>query len=116
VLQDENGDIIIVDHKSKGQFNSKKEQHKYARQLYLYSIYIKNKYGKFPQKLIFNMFRKCKTVIIPFNDNDYQEAIKWMKDTVDAIEGCFEFEPKFNDYTCWNICNHRETCEYKVGD
>lgn len=41
VYRDKNGDIVLRDYKSKSKFKSKAELHKYARQLYLYSQYIK---------------------------------------------------------------------------
>ena len=57
----------MLDHKSKGKFKSKKEQAEYARQLYVYAKYVKEKYGKFPKVLIFNMFNAGELIKIPFN-------------------------------------------------
>lgn len=114
ILEDTNGDIVLVDHKSKKEFKSKAEQKKYARQLYLYSTYIIEKYGKTPKTLIFNHFRKKKCVI-PFNQKDYDEAIKWMRDTVEAIESNEDWISNFtvDDFYCSNLCDWRNVCKYK---
>ena len=45
VYEDEQGRLIVHDYKSKSSFKNKAEQKKYARQLYLYSLHIKEKYG-----------------------------------------------------------------------
>ena len=48
ILRDSDG-YHIVDHKSKSGFKSISERNAYLRQLYLYSIYVKEKYGEFPR-------------------------------------------------------------------
>ena len=47
VYEDEQGRLVVHDYKSKSSFKNKAEQKKYARQLYLYSLHIKEKYGKY---------------------------------------------------------------------
>lgn len=118
VVEDENGDIIIIDHKSKAKFANKLEQKKYARQLYLYSLRVFRRWGKYPKKLIFNMFRKQKIVEIAFNMADYEEAVAWMKDTVREIRRCNEYPASPDGFMCKYLCDHREICTNKdyVGD
>lgn len=90
------GDYIVLDHKSKSAFKSKHEQAEYVRQLYLYAIYIKEKYGKWPVKLVFHMVRDGgKLVEIPFNEQDAADARKWFTQTIDAIyhDEVFESTP-----------------------
>ena len=114
VLEDEEGNIIVEDHKSKSSFKSKTEQHKYARQLYLYAHYIIKKYGKTPKRLIFNMFRKQVLLEIEFNENDYQEALEWAKETVSQIRIEEKYEPSFDDFYCDNLCDFRKgTCRFR---
>lgn len=115
ILEGSNNDIIILDHKSKADFKSKKERDKYARQLYLYSLYIKNVYGKYPKELIFNMFRKQKMVRIPFDLKKYEEAYEWMLNTVKDIRSNDKFEISTDDFMCKYLCNHRDTCEYGIS-
>lgn len=112
------GKLIVVDHKSKSKFKNKKELKEYARQLYLYAYAIKQKYGEFPKKLMFNMFRKGYWESIDFNEDDYNEAMDWLKNSVKEIETTFEFPPIKDSFYCWNFCPYRyanfEECE--VGE
>lgn len=113
ILQDENGRLIIRDYKSKAEFKNDKEKAEYARQLYLYSMYVEEKFGRLPDELQFLMFRKNKLVTIPFDKADYKEAIEWAKQTVSTIRETFEFKPKCDNFYANNLCNHREYCEFK---
>lgn len=112
-LADDDNEIIIQDHKSKAKFTSKREQREYARQLYLYSYRIFKKFGKYPKILRFNMFRKQIIVDIPFNKDDFDEAMNWMIETVAEIRKCVIFTPNYNEFMCNELCNHRKTCEHK---
>jgi ATP-dependent exoDNAse (exonuclease V) beta subunit len=112
VLKDKDGNIIIRDHKSKSSFKNKKEQHDYARQLYLYRLRIYRKYGQYPKLLQFNMFRKQNLIDIPFNQKDYDEALLWMKNTVKQIRECKEYPAKADEFFCKFLCNHGKTCEF----
>ena len=86
-------DFIIVDHKSKSAFKSKREQAEYARQLYLYAIYVHEQYGQWPAKLIFHMVRNHGELVeIPFKLKDCEAAQKWFLDTIDAIYADVQFE------------------------
>lgn len=115
VFEDENGRLIIRDYKSKASFKNEEEQHKYARQLYLYALYVKEKYGRYPDELQFLMFRKKKDPVkIPFNEADAQEALEWAKDTVRIIRNAFDYPPQCEDFYGQNLCNHREYCPYKI--
>lgn len=115
ILKDPDDNIIIVDHKSKKTFKNKKERKEYARQLYLYSRYIKEVYGKFPTMLIFNHFRTGTPCVIYFKENEYNEAIEWAKNTVKAIEShkYWEGDVHIDDFYCNELCSYRNVCEYK---
>lgn len=114
LLEDEDGNLIVEDHKSKSGFKSKAEQKKYARQLYLYAHYVYQKYGKFPKKLIFNMFRKQFLLEIDFNEIDYLEALDWAKKTVVDIRNEEDYEPEFDDFYCDNLCDFRKgACRFR---
>lgn len=113
VFEDKDGKLVIQDYKSKGCFKNKTEQAKYARQLYLYSLHIKQKYGKYPDYLRFLMFRKNITVDIPFDLKELDEAINWAKDTVKEIRECTDFEPSCDEFYSQHLCNHRNYCECK---
>lgn len=85
-------DIYVVDHKSKSDFKTKKELEKYARQLYLYSLYVHEKYGKWPTKLIFHMIRKeGEQVSVPFTMEGLEEAKRWFLVSIDKIYSDADF-------------------------
>lgn len=110
LLLENNGEYIVLDHKSKGKFKSKKEQAEYARQLYVYSKYVKEKYGKFPVKLVFNMFNAQTYVEIPFKEKDYNEALQWCVNIISQIKEELRFEKNIDEFFCDNLCNHRLFC------
>ncbi len=111
LLLKKDDEYIVLDHKSKGKFKSKKEQAEYARQLYVYAKYVKEKYGKFPKMLIFNMFNAGELIKIPFNKADYEEAINWCVDTINKIKEEIRFNKNVDSFFCENLCNHRKICD-----
>jgi hypothetical protein len=113
VYEDKDGRLIIQDYKSKSSFKNKKEQAEYARQLYLYSLHIKEKYGRYPDMLNFMMFRKNKLVEIPFEESALEEALMWARNTVEEIRTCWDFSPNCDEFFGEYLCNHREYCENK---
>lgn len=113
VFEDENGRLIIRDYKSKASFKNEQEKKEYARQLYLYSLYVKEQYGKYPDELQFLMFRKNDLISIPFDIDALNEAIEWAKDTVRIIRNAFDYPPTCDEFYAQNLCNHREYCAFK---
>ena len=101
LLEDEDGNLIVWDWKSKKEFEDEEEEAKYRRQLYLYSYYVEEKYGKYPQKTTFYCFRKQTEYTREFDENAYNNAIKWMFDTVRKIR---ELYSAYNWFKCNNIC------------
>jgi hypothetical protein len=114
LLEDKNKNIIVQDFKSKASFKSKKEKKEYGRQLYLYSSNMVEEYGKYPDKLVFNMFRKNNIEEIPFNINDFEEAKKWALNTIELISKEKDFEAKVDDFFCSQLCNFRYECEERL--
>lgn len=126
VLEDKDGNIVIIDHKSKNGFSSKREKNEYLRQLYLYSIHVYNKYGKWPVKLGFNMIRVPKIEWSDFSEEALHDAEQWFIDTVKAIYAEEKFDDKIKtsykaagkklaefkkfDFYCNSLCNMREHC------
>ena len=110
----ETGKLVIQDYKSKSSFKNKREQAEYARQLYLYSLYVKQKYGRYPDVLRFLMFRKNTLIDIPFNEKDLESAVTWARDTVKEIRECWDFSPSCDEFFSQNLCNHRHNCKQKI--
>lgn len=103
ILEDANGDIYILDHKSKNKFKSKKEQAQYARQLYIYAYFVKEVYGKYPKGLLFNMMRGT-VVRIPFKEDDMFAALTWVEDTVAEIRDTITYKANPDTFFCMNWC------------
>lgn len=138
ILQDkQDHEYIIMDHKSKSGFKNDEELSHYLLQLYLYSQYIYETYGKYPKQLIFNMFRAGKLVQCPFVKNDFDKAIEWFISSIQAIYNdevfkdkiAMEYEKKNkplsdfkkNDYFCNHLCSvgkycNRSSCGEKGGE
>ena len=114
VARNNDGELIIIDHKSKSKFKNKKELNEYAKQLYLYAYAVKQEYGELPKKLYFNMFRTNELVEIDFDINDYQNAYNWLVSSVNEIENTFDFSPQENEdpFYCLNFCPVKNQCEY----
>lgn len=110
ILKDKDDNYIIVDHKSKSKFASKKEKKEYLRQLYLYSIYIKETYGKYPVKLIFNMFRTNEIIETDFSESECNSAKQWLIDTIRKIYEDKEFLCSPDEYFCNFLCSVRHFC------
>lgn len=113
VVQDKDGNIIIIDHKSSSKF-SKKDLKSKSKQLYLYAKAIYDKYGKYPAQLWFNHFKNDYVEKIEFDMDFYNETIAWALDTIEEIEACLEFDPNNSDkFYCSYLCDYRNSCEYK---
>lgn len=113
VLEDFEGNIIIVDYKSKNRFKSKAEAEQYFRQLYFYSLYIIEEYGVEPSKLRFIQFRINETVERDFDRSKYDEVLKWVEDTILLIDEEEFFPPNTTQpFFCNNLCNHRDDCNF----
>lgn len=112
--KDENGNLKVLDHKSKSAFKNDKELKEYLRQLYLYSIFVKQQYDKYPTKLEFNMFKENDVVTCDFNKDELEESIQWVEDTIHAIYDEEDFLPKsenpYNDFFCRYICGYKGLC------
>jgi hypothetical protein len=102
--------IIINDHKSKSKL-SKKEKEKYLKQLYLYSIPIKEKYGEYPKELWFNMIRFNEIIKEQFQMNKLEETKEWALNSINSILNEKDWKPTNSDYFCRFICGVRELCD-----
>ena len=110
LLQDSSGNIVIMDHKSKKKFDTKAQTEHYALQLLLYGLYVKEKYGVYPDRVIFNMFRSQALVEIDFTLAKLSAAVQWAKKTIEQIEKCEDWTKNYSEFFCTNICGYREIC------
>ena len=115
IFEDSSGTLIVQDYKSKKTFQSKSERGKYARQLYLYSLFVKSSYNKYPDVLRFLHFRSNKYTDIKFDIRTLEEAVSWAKNTVKEIRSCWDYEPTCDEFYGNNLCNYRGVCESKIA-
>lgn len=111
-FRDNDGKLIVLDHKSKKKFKSKKDQAHYARQLYLYAWACKSLYGTYPDVLMFNMLRG-EPIYIEFNEENMQEALDWFDNTVKQIRNAITFDANVDTFYCNAFCllGRCELCE-----
>lgn len=107
------GELVLYDYKSKSSFKSNEEKKKYARQLYLYSEYVKQNFGKYPKAMGFILFRKNKKIAIPFNKDDLNEAFVWVTDQLFKIKNTEEFPARYDEFFCDHLCSFSESCAKK---
>lgn len=119
----ETGKIIILDHKSasikflKNGNVSKKDQarvREFIRQLQLYSIAVIEEYGHVDE-LWWNLFKDRNWLKINWTKEDYDEAVKWAKDTIELIKNEKEYPCNNTSYYyCNYLCSQRNNaCPYK---
>ena len=109
LVRDKDG-LCVIDHKSKAKFKSIAERNDYLRQLYLYSIWVKEHYGEYPYKLMFNMVRAGGKVEVLFDENKADEAKAWFLSTIDEIYGDETFKATPDNFFCDSLCSVRHSC------
>ena len=104
------GEIEVVDHKSKSMATMKKDLPTYRKQLYVYAHHVKQKYGVFPSKLKFNIFRENDWVVEDFNEDMYHETLQWIVDTIHRIEKEPDWNVSTSSFFCRYICSVIDSC------
>lgn len=116
VLKDDLTDeLIVLDHKSKSWSAFKKAEDEMYRQQLIYSKYIHEKYGKWPDRMMFNLFKeRGDKAERPFTMEAYDETMRWAEEQIEKME-TFEFldwletKPE-SDFFCQEICSCRKDC------
>ena len=136
LLQDPvDGKLILCDHKSAsikkkrdGSISKSDEKHflEFRRQQYLYSKAVMEEFGDGSIKsLWWNMFKDQDWIKIPFDNNDYNEALTWALDTIHRIETESKWLPskeyikayengKGLPFYCSYICGQSDECKYRM--
>ena len=122
VVSSDNGQLIITDHKSRTlkprskrskPTKSDMELDDYLRQLYVYSVAVKDKYGRFPDILEFNCFRSQTMIREPFKADRLNEIESWTKKEIDQIILNDRWEPQPDYWKCNYLCDVCDDCEFK---
>lgn len=119
VEDNETGELIIVDHKSKSMAAFKKSEDEMYRQQYLYSKHVREKYGKYPDRLMFNLFKENGTKMERrFNEADYLATLVWAGEQMQKMEEydfvdwlvTKEVQEGKPDFFCTELCSCRKIC------
>lgn len=114
-----NKNHVIIDHKLANPFKKSDLLDK-IKQLYVYSYIFKDVYGKYPDELIFNHFKKSEFVIHNFDKKIFDKTIDWLLKKVEYIEKQTKFparcelikNPK-QDWFATQLCSHRQQCKFR---
>lgn len=123
LVENKNGKIEIIDHKSKDlskpqkkkwenvETRRKTELYQYLRQLYIYTIPLIEQESVIPEYLNFNCFRKNKWIQIPFDMDDYNESKQWALDIINQIYADENMNKVYDkDFFCNFICGVSHYC------
>lgn len=123
-LGEKDGDYYVVDHKSRDlkprskrskPTKSDEELDEMLVQLYLYAEAVKQKYGKYPRKLIFNCFKEGRIIEEDFNEEACERAKLWAVNTIMAIKNADDFYPAVDFFHCKYLCGYHNECCYWNG-
>lgn len=115
------GEYYITDNKSRdlkprsnrGKPTAKdRELDDMLRQLYLYSNYVIDTYGKPPKALCFNCFRSGRLIVEPYREEAHDEAEKWALDQIEKIRADGDFFPNEDYFFCNWLCDKSDFCKY----
>jgi RecB family exonuclease len=119
VEEEETGKLIVVDHKSKSLAAFKKAEDEMYRQQYLYSKHVMEKYGKYPDKLMFNLFKENGLKMErDFSEQDYLSTLVWAGEQMTKMEEydfvdwlvTKEVQEGKPDFFCTELCSCRKVC------
>lgn len=108
------GSLVVHDWKSKSKLN-KKDEKKFKRQLYIYSLHTYRENGYFPNVLRLYLFRKQRAIDITFNKDEFNKTLEWLKASVKEIRACTNWEPQYDYFYCHELCSFRNSCPYAKG-
>lgn len=107
------GEITVIDHKSKSSSQMKKDLPTYRRQLYTYAAFVKQKFGVYPAKLQFNMFKEGTFIDEQFDMDEYNATMQWIVDTIESILFESDWMVSTSSYYCRFVCSVFDCCPAK---
>lgn len=122
VAQHKKYGLVILDFKTSKPYKGEKLEHN-IMQLYLYAIPIKEKYGMYPDHLIYFYPREPeqKEYVYDFDLKKLDETKQFITNTIEQIRKQKEFPARceevdgFKDFFVCNLCNHRQNCNYRMS-
>lgn len=112
--KEDTGELVILDHKSKSLSAFRKAQDEMYKQQLLYAKHVHEKYGRYPDILMFNLFKEGGMLMSrPFDLTQYADAMVWAAEQIEKIEKNDFFDwlkTKDSDFFCTEICSCRLHC------
>lgn len=121
VLRSSDSELKVCDNKARAlkprstrgkHTKSDAELDSYLRQLYLYSIPLKEMYGRYPSCMMFNCYRSGELIQEPFSVEALENTKTWAANTVDRIITNEDWTPRMDYYHCRYLCGVQNHCEY----
>lgn len=109
----ETGEIEVIDHKSKSMNSMKKELSVYRKQLYTYAAFVKQKFGVYPSKIRFNMFKEGIFIDEDFNEDEFHKTMDWIVETIESILLETDWMVSPSPYFCRFVCSVFDSCPAK---
>lgn len=116
ILKDDVTDeLIVLDHKSKSWSAFRKNEDEMYRQQLIYSKYVYEKYGQWPDRMMFNLFKEHgDKAERPFTMEAYEKTMLWAEEQIEKMENFelldwLETKPE-GDFFCHEICSCRRDC------
>ena len=120
-LGESDGDLYIVDHKSRRlkprsqrekPTKSDEELDTYLVQLYLYAEGVRQDCGQLPDYLCFHCFRSVEFIKEPFREQAFAASKEWFLSQIDRIQNEADFRPALEFFKCRYLCEMQDACEY----
>lgn len=119
--EDDAGNLFITDHKSrdlkprsgrKKPTKADRDLDDYLRQLYMYSVAVKQLYGKYPDFLEFNCFKAGVWITEPFKEERVKEVEDWATGIISEAMKEEEWSENLDYWRCHQLCDMRDCCEF----
>lgn len=117
------GGLVVMDHKSKSWAEFRRHRDEMYKQQYLYSYFVHEKYGEWPEANAFNLFKaEGKRDEREFSMDEFNETMQWATDAIHQIESydvldwmmCKEQKNGKPDMFCEYICSSRSGCPQSI--
>jgi hypothetical protein len=129
----------LVDHKAANVNNDSWDTDKKRMQLDLYAYAVKQIHGKYPKKLVFNLFQQpSNPIVLDFKKRRVNTAVEWAENQIKTLEALVMTKNKLNvdglfipdknkltevkkgrvvrNMKCQSLCEFRNNCKFVSGD
>lgn len=102
--------LVVIDHKTASLSSMQRKLDSRKRQLYIYAAYARERFGRYPKLLRFNLLRDGVFVDEPFDPGKLKETEQWVDDAIRTIQSDSVFAATPSSYFCRYICGVSGHC------